>query len=84
MWCPAVCSCTPLVPCTLLLLLLHLVLLLLTPLQCQGGVCMLLRRHPHVWGCSLVESPSLWVAEERLLQDVAAHRWGCTLPRSTL
>ncbi|KAG2443225.1 hypothetical protein HYH02_009298 [Chlamydomonas schloesseri] len=30
--------------------------------------------YPHVFGCVLAESPSLWIAEGRFLQDMRAHR----------
>eukprot|EP00878_Enallax_costatus_P019424 GHUV01020494.1.p1 GENE.GHUV01020494.1~~GHUV01020494.1.p1 ORF type:complete len:681 (+),score=155.90 GHUV01020494.1:249-2045(+) len=40
-----------------------------------GGIATLCAalRHPHVWGSSLVESPSLWIGEESFLNDIAQH-----------
>lgn len=40
-----------------------------------AGICALYAAmaYPHVFGRVLAESPSLWVAEGRFLQDLAAH-----------
>lgn len=42
-----------------------------------GGICTLAAsmKHPGVFGAALVESPSLWIAEEKFLrEDIAGYQ----------